>query len=413
MTFLLRDFFESLIIITFGGMFILAEASLRKAKNDFKKIEIIQVTCFLFRLVASFFFSLAALLVGTHLQYYVHLFDYYWEHLIVLLLTTSLITVLILLFGRILPRYFAQAHSSWGLVHCIDKLSECFIHGITPFLSCLDALVSRLLGLVGLSLDKDGAASNEEVIQMMDEGLHTGVFNASEREMVEGVLELDEQTASSLMTPRSHVVFLNLEDEDETNWCRIISSGHSEFPVFQGNHDDIVGIVSVKALWANLSMVGSAKLADLITPPLYVFSHMTASNIIEEFRRKKHHTALVVDEFGVIEGIITLKDVIESILGVLPEREVKGYYPEIKKQSDGTWLVDAMLHYEEACKKLGLPAPQDHEEKRYHTIGGFVLHQLGHIPRIGESIVVDHCYLQVFSMTRHRIDKLRVMVKNP
>lgn len=241
---------------------------------------------------------------------------------------------------------------------------------------------------------------------MMKEGLHTGVFNASEREMVEGVLELDEQTASSLMTPRSHVVFLNLEDEDEKNWCRIISSGHSEFPVFQGNHDNIVGIVSVKALWANLSMVGSAKLVDLMTPPLYVFSRMTASKTIDEFRRKKHHTALVVDEFGVIEGIITLKDVIESILGVLPEREVKGYYPEIKKQHDGSWLVDAMLQYEEAHKKLGLPSEQDNEENRYQTIGGFFLRQLGHIPRIGESIIVDNIRLQVFSMNRHRIDKL-------
>ena len=405
MTFLLRDFFESLIIIFFGGIFILAEALLKNEKNDFKKIEIIRVTRFLFRLTASFCFSLAAVLFGKHLPVFLYPF-YHWEQCAILILATCTITLLILVVGRILPRFFAMSHPSWGPIHLIYRLSEYFIHGITPLLFLLDSIVSKIFGILGLTLGNNYSTSNEEVIQMMKEGLHTGVFNASEREMVEGVLELDEQTASSLMTPRSHVVFLNLEDEDEKNWCRIISSGHSEFPVFQGNHDNIVGIVSVKALWANLSMVGSAQLVDLITPPLYVFSRMTASKIIDEFRRKKHHTALVVDEFGVIEGIITLKDVIESILGVLPEREVKGYYPEIKKQRDGSWLVDAMLQYEEAHKKLGLPSEQDKEENRYQTIGGFFLRQLGHIPKIGESIIVDNIRLQVFSMNRHRIDKL-------
>jgi putative hemolysin len=308
-----------------------------------------------------------------------------------------------------IPLFFAESSPSWRPIHGIQKCSEYFIHWITPFVLFLDFIGSKILRLFGLSFNKNQGTSDEEVIQMMNEGLSTGVFNVSEREMVEGVLDLDEETASSLMTPRSHVVFLNLKDEDEKNWRRIISSGHSEFPVIQGNLDNIVGIVSIKALWANLSMLGSVKLADLITKPLYIFNGLTASKIIEEFRMKKHHTALVVDEFGVIEGLITLKDVIESILGVLPEREVKGYYPEIKKQKDGSWLVDAMLSFEEAHQKLGLPYEDDQEGSRYQTIGGFFLHQLGHIPKIGEIITIENFHLQVFSMNRNRIDKLRLM----
>jgi putative hemolysin len=357
MTFLLRDFFESLIIIFFGGIFIFMNVSLGIRKNTFNKTESLRSAQFLFRLIATFLFTLAAILTGKHLHYFLWHFPH-WEHLLILIVVTCGMTLLISFFGMIIPRFLAESDTSWGPFRLMSQFAEYLLSSITPFVSLLDVIGRKTLSVFGLSFRENHAASEEEVIQMMDDGLHAGVFNASEREMVEGVLELDEQTASSLMTPRAHVVFLNLEDEDENNWRRIISSGHSEFPVFQEKHDNIVGIVSVKALWANLSLAGSAKLRDLITSPLYVFPKMTASKIIEEFRVKKHHTALVVDEFGVIEGIITLKDVIESILGMLPEREVKGHYPEIKKQKDGSFLVDAMLHYQEARQKLKLP-PQE------------------------------------------------------
>jgi putative hemolysin len=407
MTFLLRDFFESFIIVFFGSIFILAEALLKTGKGDFKTVKVIRVTRLLFRLSASFCFTFAAVFIGKEIhRYYPLTFLGYW---MLPWIATLYLTILVLFFGWFFPCFLAESHPTWGPVSGIEKLSRYFIRFIKPFISFLDSSGSKILGLFGLSLNENHPSSDEEVMQMMDEGIHTGVFNESEREMVEGILDLDEQTAASLMTPRSHVVFLNLEDEDEMNWRRIISSGHSEFPVIQGSLDNIVGIVSVKSLWANLSMLGSIELVDLITAPLYVFNRLTASKIIEEFRMKKHHTALVVDEFGVIEGIITLKDVMESILGVLPEREVKGHYPEIKKQNDGSWIVDAMIHYEEVYEKLGLPPQQDHEGNRYLTLGGFFVHHLGHIPKIGETIVVDHLHLQVFSMKHHRIDKLRIV----
>lgn len=408
MTFLLRDFFESLIIIFFGGIFILADALIERKKREFEKTKLHRSVRLIFRFIAIFFFTLATVLMGEHLRYFFPNF-HFLGHFLLLLLTTFFMTVVILFFGTIIPRFFGESHSSWRLVHLLSQFSLSFTSWIAPLIPFFDSVTLLILKLFGLSFRDNHPASDEEVIQMMDEGLYSGVFNASEREMVEGVLELDEQKASSLMTPRAHVVFLNLEEEDEKNWRRIIASGHSEFPVFQGKHDNIIGVVSVKALWANLSLTGSAKLRDLITPPLYVFSNMVASKIIEEFRAKRHHTALVVDEFGIIEGIITLKDVMESILGMLPEREVKGHYPEIKKQNDGSWLVDAMLHYEEAREKLGFPLQEGNEENRYRTIGGFFLHHLGHIPQIGESISIENFHLQVFSMTHRRIDKLRVI----
>jgi len=247
------------------------------------------------------------------------------------------------------------------------------------------------------------------VLQMMDEGLESGAFDAAEKEMVEGVLELDEVNAAELMTPRSRVVWLDLDDPDEVNWRRIAGAGHSDYPVFQGSHDNVRGIVAVKSLWANLSMTGSVKLVDVLNQPLFVPSTMTAQRLIEEFRKSRRHVALVVDEFGVVEGMVSLKDVVEAIVGRLPERGVRQHYPEIIAREDGSWLVDAQLDFEETAQAIGLVlAEEEINENRYQTIGGFVLHHLGHIPEEGEMIDQEGFRFEIVDMDRQRIDKLLV-----
>jgi putative hemolysin len=244
---------------------------------------------------------------------------------------------------------------------------------------------------------------------MMDEGLSSGAFDAAEKEMVTGVLELDEQTASELMTPRSRMTWLDLDDPDELNWRRIAAAGHSDYPVFQANRDNICGIVAVKSLWANISLTGSVKLADVVNPPLFVPATMPAPRLIEEFRKMRRHVALVVDEFGVVEGIVTLKDVVEAIVGHLPERGVRQHYPEIICREDGSWLIDGQLDFEETAKDIHLVVSSEElEANRYQTIGGYVLHHLGHIPDEGEKMEQNGFRFEIVDMDRQRIDKLLV-----
>ncbi len=398
------------MLIAIGGFFILAEVCLAIRKGDFEKIFSLSPIRPALRLFAIFFFTLAVLCAGENI------FDLLvgisgLEYTFVLVLLSILLALFCLFFGIILPRVIGESCSSSWLIYGISRLIYGMIAWIDPFVVGLHVCVIRLFQGLGLSLPKTPSTSDEEVMHMMDEGLHSGVFNASEKEMVEGVLELDEQSAASLMTPRSHLIALNLDDTEEESWRRIISSGHSEFPVFQVTQDNIVGIVSIKALWANLSLTGQVKLADVLTAPLYLSSTMTASTIIKEFRTKKRHTALVVNEFGVVVGIITLKDVIESIVGALPEREVRAHYPQIIAQGNNSWLVDAMFDYEEAREQLGIPSHEEgDEEHRYQTVAGFFLHHLGHIPHAGESIIFGNFQFQVLSMKHHRIDKLSVIL---
>jgi putative hemolysin len=202
---------------------------------------------------------------------------------------------------------------------------------------------------------------------------------------------------------------LDLDDLDDVNWRRIAASGHSDYPVFQGTHDNIRGMVSVKSLWANISLTGTVKLADVINPPLFVPSTMTAPRLIEEFRKSRRHVALVVDEFGVMEGVVTLKDVVEAIIGRLPERGVRQHYPEIILREEGNWLIDAQFDFDETAQSIGLSVPvEELEANRYQTIGGYVLHHLGHIPDEGEKLERNGFRFEIVDMERQRIDKMIV-----
>jgi putative hemolysin len=205
------------------------------------------------------------------------------------------------------------------------------------------------------------------------------------------------------------VTWLDLDDTNEANWRRIAGAGHSDYPVFQGTHDNVMGMVDVKSLWANVSMTGGVRLADVLTHPLFVPATMTAPRLIEEFRNVRRHVALVVDEFGVVEGMVTLKDVVEAIVGRLPERGVRQNYPEIITREDGSWLIDAQLDFEETAQAISLElSDEELETNRYQTIGGFVLHHLGHIPEEGEKFQQNGFHFEVVDMDRQRIDKLLV-----
>jgi putative hemolysin len=248
---------------------------------------------------------------------------------------------------------------------------------------------------------------------LIDEGLSAGIFKKAEKEMVEGVFELDEQTAGDLMTPRARMIWLSLDDADEENWRRIAGSGHSHFPVYQETRDNVIGMVSVKSLWANLSLAGRVELRALVTPPLYVPNAMPAGKLIEEFKKSGKHIALVVDEFGGLQGLVTLNDVMMAIVGNLPEREQR-HEPKAMRRQDGSWLIDAMLDIDETKKSLGIDEDLPGEEiNRYSTLGGFILSQLGHIPREGEKFHWDRFDFEVLDMDRQRIDKVLIIERAP
>ena len=405
------------ILILIGGICVLSDVVLLKRRGDSEGISSFLGTGARprpgLRLASVFLFTLSSILAAKGLLSIPSLASPGLSAIAIGIAATAL-SFLILLSGILLPRAFGEVFHDALPVRALAKFARWLTIWIDPLAELGWSCVSAFLRLLGVDPKRTAEQSEEEVLQILDEGLESGAFDRVEKEMVEGVLDLDEQSADELMTPRSRVTWLDLDEPDEVNWRRIAGAGHSDYPVFQGTHDNIRGMVSVKSLWANLSMTGSVRLLDVLHPPLFVPATMTATRLLEEFRKIRRHVALVVDEFGVVEGMVTLKDVVEAIVGKFPERGVRQHYPEIIRRYDDSWLVDAQVDFEETAREIGMELPgEDEAENRFQTIGGFVLHHLGHIPEEGEKIDWNSFRFEIVSMERQRIDKLLITRSAP
>lgn len=320
---------------------------------------------------------------------------------------TILIPALTIVFGELLPKRIALSNPE-GFATFIAKPMKGFNWMMSWPVNVLSWSTDGLLKLLRIKAPDDQGVSEEEVRQLIDQGLSAGVFEQSEKEMVEGVLDLDRQWTEDIMTPRAHMVWVNVEDSDDANWRKIIASGHSDFPVYQGTRDHVIGVISVKSLWANHAMGGKKTMRELLTQPLFVPVTMPANKLLETFKRSGRHLALVTDEFGGIQGLVSVFDVLESIVGDLPD-DAGNARPIALKRGDGTWLVDAMIEIDELKEKLDISQFPDEEEGEYQTLSGFILYHLGYIPVEGEKFQWDAFTFEIIDMDRHKIDKVLIM----
>lgn len=321
-----------------------------------------------------------------------------------ILLVVGAITYFSLIIGELVPKRIGMNNperKAMAMVGLMRGLS--FI--ALPFVWLLTVSTHGLLKLLGLGAEKDAPPSEEEVSHLIEQGTSAGVFHQAEQAMVEGVLRLDEKPVTEIMTRRTKIVWLDVDDADETNWRKIVSSGHSLFPVYEGTRDHVLGMVSVKALWANAAIGLNGRLRDHLTQPLYVPQTVNAVQLLETFKKSGKHLALVADEFGSIQGIVTLIDVMEAIVGDLPEPGDRKS-PQAVQRDDGSWLVDGGMDLEDFKRLFSLESLPGEEDDDFHTIGGFVVDRLGHIPAASEWTEWDGWRFEVADMDRHRVDKL-------
>ncbi len=318
------------------------------------------------------------------------------------------LSAFMLLFGELVPKRIGRAHPEK-----VASLLAGSMRGLAwlaaPFLRMMELATDGLTKLIRLrTRPPEETMGDDEVRALVEQGLHAGVFQRAEQQMVEGVLALDNLPVTALMTPRPKIVFLNLDDPEEVNWRKIVTSGHSYFPVYQTNRDQIVGMVPVKALWAHAAIGLPTTLKNLLLPPLIVTDTLTAIQLLEQFKKSGKHIAVVTDEFGAVQGLVTLIDVLEAIVGDLPEPGQRNQ-PEAKRREDGSWLVDATLATSELKKLLGVTSDLPHEdEAEFQTLGGFVMTQFGRIPAAGDHFDWAGWRFEVIDMDRRRVDKVLV-----
>ena len=318
------------------------------------------------------------------------------------------VTVFMLVFGELVPKRIALANPERTAALLSGTMTV-----LAWFAAPLLSIISRTTeGLVRLLRVRARPASevvgDDEVRALVEQGLHAGVFERAEKEMVEGVLSLDKLAVTAIMTPRPKIVFLNVDDPEESNWRKIVTSGHSYFPVYQTNRDQVIGLVSVKALWAHSAIGLPTTLKNLLVPALFAPEKTTASHLLEEFKKTGRHTAIITDEFGVVQGMVTLIDVFEAIVGDLPETGQKGG-ATVKRTDDGSWQIDATLTISELKRLLGtdLVLPSE-AEAQFQTVGGFVITHFGRIPSPGEAFDWNGWRFEVADMDKRRVDKVRV-----
>ena len=300
-----------------------------------------------------------------------------------------------------------------GLAVILSRPMMLISYLASPLVSTLSFCADIVLRLFGRKRTPEDTMSEDELRMMVDQGMASGVLHAAEHRMVHGALSLDLVTAERLMTPSNRVVWLNLDDSDEVNWRKVVASGHTWFPVYRGSPDRPLGVVSVKRLWANLSLVGTASIKDLLTEPPTVPPNCTGTQLLEKFRKDKIHIALVTDEFGRVRGVVSLNDVLESVVGELPNEGSPIAQPKpVRRREDGSWLVDAVVSLDDFREATGIVGRFPGEGSgRFTAISGFIMRTLGRIPAEGDRVEALGHIFEVVDMDGHRLDKILVMPK--
>lgn len=319
-------------------------------------------------------------------------------------LVVMAITYLSLIAGELVPKRIAL-NKAEAIACFAAPIMRSLSRATAPFVWLLGASTEAMLKLLRVPEKAEQTVTEEEVKSLIAEGTASGVFDPGEKRMIEGVMRLADRTVRSLMTPRPEVMWLDIDDEHENIKREIREAGHSRFPVCRGDFDDVMGVVHTKDLLNSLLQGGNFDLRAVVRDALIVHDGTEVMRLLDLFKQSGEHMAIVVDEYGTVEGIATLTDVLEGIAGELPDDG--GEDSDIVRREDGSLLIDGMMAVEEVEAHLGLKSLRD-EDSGYHTLAGFLLFKLGRIPTAGEYADHDGYRFEVVDMDGRRIDKVLV-----
>lgn len=310
------------------------------------------------------------------------------------------ITFFSIILGELVPKRIAL-HNPERIASMLAAPMLVISKIFSPFVWLLGRITDLILKSLGIKPGTEPPVTEEEIQLMIDQGTQAGIFEEAEHDMVEGVFSLGDQRVYSLMTPRTDVVYLDVNDSIEEIRQKIAECEFSRFPVRQGTLDMILGIVKARDLLVR-SLGGEAiKLKDILKPAFFIPETMFASRALEIFKEKGTEILLVIDEFGGLQGLLTINDVLEEIVGQIELEE-----PQATQRQDGSWLLDGMLEvdeFKEIFKLHVLP----HEDE-YETLSGFVMMSLGRVPQSTDHFEWHGLRFEVIDMDGRRVDKVLV-----
>jgi len=318
-------------------------------------------------------------------------------------LVTLGVTYVSVVFGELLPKRIALSDPE-RIASALAPLMRGVARALAPAVWVARSSADGLLRLFGLTGDRKLTVTEDEVRSLVAEGTRAGVFMPKEREMIEGVLRLADRTARAIMTPRTEVVWLEVNATPADIVAQLDARRLSRFPVCRETIDHPIGMVHMKDL-ARASLAGqSVALADIMLQPLVVLDGTPVLKLLDGFRREGIHMAIVVDEYGATQGVVTPADILEAVAGTLPEVGGDLEIASMVRRSDGSWLVDGSFGIDEFEDRLGLSGLRG--SKTFDTVAGYALFRLGRLPVVGDTFSDRTGHYEILDMDGRRIDKL-------
>ncbi|MEW5985584.1 MAG: hemolysin family protein [Chloroflexota bacterium] len=314
-----------------------------------------------------------------------------------------IITYLSLVVGELVPKSLALNNAervATAVAPAMYRLSQV----AAPIVRLLTISTSLLVRLLGVKPSSEPSVTEEEVEMMIREGAQSGVFEPEEQEMVKRIFRLGDRRVSSLMTPRREIVWLDQADSPAAIQQKVTSQPFSRFPVARGDLDHVVGIVKAKDLLTELVSSQPLDLHRLLRPPLYVPESMPVLEMLERLKERHSHLALVIDEYGGLEGLVTTNDLLEAIVGEIGSPAE----PEVVQREDGSWLLDGTLPIPRLQEVLDLEELPGNEKGHYQTVGGLMMSVLERLPASGDYFDWQGFRFEVMDMDGLRVDKVLV-----
>ena len=328
-----------------------------------------------------------------------------------LAIMVAVLTYVSLIIGELVPKRIALIHPE-TIASVIARPME-VVAGVTrPIVFLLSVSTDSILRLFRVRQAKQPGVTADEIRVMLEQGAEEGVFEPTEHELVTNVLNLDERHVGAVLTPRSDVVYVDIRDSVDTLREKLREQPHSVLPLCDGSLDKVLGFVRSTKVLERFLERGQPDLPSLAEPPLFVPETMTLMKLLEQFKRTHLPIALVVDEFGDVEGLVSFTDVISSIVGDLPMEP--GEEPAIVQREDGSWLLDGAVDLDTALRTLEAEAMiSDEDRQHFHTLGGLAMVALGRVPRTGDVFERGDYRFEVVDMDGNRVDRILASRRPP
>lgn len=314
-----------------------------------------------------------------------------------------------LILGELVPKRLALVYPE-AIATAISRPMDWLARVGRPIVFVLTSSTDAILRLVGIRHTKQPAVTVEEIKTLIEQGAEEGAVEPHEHEMMRNVLNLDERPIGAVLTPRADVVYLDVRDTLEQSRAKLRHDPYAVLPLCEGGLDHVKGFVRATRVLEALLEHPTLDLAALVEPPLFVPETMTLMKLLEQFKRTHLPVALVVDEFGDVVGLVSLTDVVASIVGELPDEP--GAEPMIVRRDDGSWLLDGSIDIDVARRAIGDKAPlADEDVQGYHTLGGYMMLALGRVPRTGDVFQKAGYRFEIVDMDGNRVDRVLVSRK--